>query len=53
MCSSSTFLPHGRKGGLGMKMELLLLSPDTVALASQTSEVFFVGAEPDGPREHP
>ena len=34
-----------------MKVELLL-SPDTVALASQISEVFFVGAEPDGPREH-
>ena len=52
MCSSSTFLPHGRKGGLGMKVELPL-SPDSVAMASQTSEVLSVGTEPDGPREHP
>ena len=35
-----------------MKVELPL-SPDSVAMASQTSEVLSVGTEPDGPREHP
>ena len=53
MCSTSGFLPLGRKGGLGMKIEPFFAFSWCAALASWLSEVFSVGANAGGPRELP